>query len=463
MNRLWVRMSIAFSAVVALWVIVIVISSLLVAQSGIRESIIMQEYQAPNGLVDSLQDYYRTHNGWEGLDTALIGRSEEFAIGPRLGLILAITDENNHILYNSSPNTIIDFSSLASWSSVPLRIDDETHGYIHLGTPPSQPKLRPDQTRFVMEGLSTALLVMGVTGGIIGLIFGVFVSRSLTAPLQRLADAARAIGAQNLSRRVKVEGTVEVKDMANAFNEMAAALEQTESLRRNLVADVAHELRTPLTVLQGNLLAILDEVYPMNNIEVARLYDQTRLLSRLVEDLHELSQADANQLKLDLHPVQVDDLVNTTVAKFAPLAEAEGVMLNIDMAPNLPLLIADSGRLSQVLHNLLNNALVHTLKGGEITIRTSYDASNLQLSVNDTGEGIASENLPYIFNRFYRADSSRNRNTGGTGLGLAIVKAIIEMHGGHITVTSEGKSGKGSTFTVEFPIRTAASLKLAHG
>lgn len=456
-------MSIAFSAVVALWVIVIVVSSLLVAQSGIRETIIMQEYQSPNGLVDSLQDYYKEHNGWDGLDTALIGRSEEFAIGPRLGLILVITDEANQILYNSSPNTIIDFSALASWSSVPLRIDDETRGYIHLGTPPNQLKLRPDQTRFVLEGLSTALLVMGVTGGVIGLIFGIFVSRSLTAPLRRLSDAARAIGAQNLSRRVKVEGTVEVKDMANAFNEMAAALEQTETLRRNLVADVAHELRTPLTVLQGNLLAILDEVYPMNNIEVARLYDQTRLLSRLVEDLHELSQADANQLKLDLQPVQVDDLVNTTVAKFAPLAEAEGVVLNIDMAPNLPLLMADSGRLSQVLHNLLNNALVHTLKGGEITIRTSYDTSKLQLSVKDTGEGIASENLPYIFNRFYRADPSRNRNTGGTGLGLAIVKAIIEMHGGHITVMSEGKSGKGSTFTIEFPIQLTRGLNLAHG
>lgn len=455
-------MTLAFSAVVVLWVLVIVVTSIIVAQSGIREAIILQEYQSPNGLVEGLQNYYSENKGWDGLDTALIDRSEEFSIGPRLGLVLVITDNEDSILYNSSPNINIDSSALASWSSVPLRIDDETIGYIHLGMPPNQLLLRPDQTRFALESLSTGLLGMGVTGGVIGLIFGVLVSRSLTAPLRRLAEAARAIGAQNLSQRVKVEGTVEVKDMANAFNEMAIALEQTETLRRNLVADVAHELRTPLTVLQGNLLAILDEVYPMDNVEVARLYDQTRLLSRLVDDLHELSQADANQLKLDFHPVQIDDLVNTTVAKFAPLAEAEGVVLNIDMPPNLPLLMADSGRLSQVLHNLLNNALVHTLKGGQITIRTSYDSSKLFMTITDTGDGISSENLPYIFNRFYRADPSRNRNTGGTGLGLAIVKAIVEMHGGHITVTSEGKRGKGSTFTIEFPLQSRLSLKSAN-
>ncbi|MBA3874105.1 MAG: HAMP domain-containing protein, partial [Anaerolineae bacterium] len=428
---------------------------------GIRESIILQDYQSEGGLVDGLQDYYKEHGNWDGLESVLLSNSETFAVGPRLGLILIITDAEGKVLFNSTPGSVNsdarDINSLTT-TAVPLRVAGQIKGYVSLEEPPAQLPLRANQSHFILEGLSTALLIVAVTGGIIGLFFGVLVSRSLTAPIQRLAEAARAIGARNLSRRVKVEGTVEVMDMANAFNEMAAALEQTETLRRNLVADVAHELRTPLTVLQGNLLAILDEVYPMDNVEVARLYDQTRLLSRLVDDLHELSQADANQLKLDLHPVQLDDLVNTTVAKFSSLAEAEGISLQIDMAPDLPLVMADSGRLSQVLHNLLNNALVHTLKGGQIKIRTSYSSDKLSLQVKDTGDGIPIENLPYIFNRFYRVDPSRNRNTGGTGLGLAIVKAIVEMHGGHINVMSEGKAGQGSTFTVELPLAQKAPI-----
>jgi two-component system OmpR family sensor kinase len=461
MNRLWIRLSVAFSGVVLLGVTAIIVASAIIARSGIRESIILQEYQSAGGLIDSLQSYYKEHGNWDGIEAVLIHSSEEFAIGPRLGLILVITDSQGNVLYNSAATSpkpeFRDIESLMS--PVPLSVDGQIKGYLSLEEQPPQSPWRPDQTRFVLEGLSTVLLFIAVVGGIIGLFFGVLVSRSLTAPLSRLAEAARAIGARNLSRRVKVEGTVEVKDMANAFNEMAAALEQTETLRRNLVADVAHELRTPLTVLQGNLLAILDEVYPMDNVEVARLYDQTRLLSRLVDDLHELSQADAKQLKLDLHPVQIDDLVNTTVAKFGSLAEAEGVTLKVEMAPDLPLVMADSGRLSQVLHNLLNNALIHTLKGGQITICTSSSSDKVNLQVKDTGVGIPSENLPHIFNRFYRVDPSRNRNTGGTGLDLAIVKAIVETHGGHVSVVSEGKAGQGSTFTVELPLgRTNSHL-----
>ncbi len=455
MNRLWVRLSVAFSGVVLLGVTVIIFASAFITRSGIRESIVFDEYQSAGGLVDSLENYYAQHGSWDNLQTNLALNTDEFTVGQRIGLVLIILDSQGNILYDTSlvpqDPRWREIASLPN--QIPLRVNDQIVGYITLEEPKGPLSLRPGVARFVIESLSTALVIMALAVGIIGLTFGVLVSRSLTAPIQRLAEAARAIGAQNLSRRVKVEGTVEVMDMANAFNEMAAALEQTETLRRNLVADVAHELRTPLTVLQGNLLAILDEVYPMDNVEVARLYDQTRLLSRLVDDLHELSQADANQLNLDLHPVQIDDLVNTTVAKFGPIAESEGVTLKIDMAPDLPLIEADSGRLSQVLHNLLNNALVHSVKGGQIMIRASSSGDKVRLQVKDTGDGIPSEYIPYIFNRFYRVDPSRNRNTGGTGLGLAIVKAIVEIHGGSISVVSEGKKGLGSTFTIELPLK----------
>jgi signal transduction histidine kinase len=452
MNRLWVRLSMAFSAVVLLGVTLIIMVSVFITQSGFRESFILDTLQSPDGLVEQLENYYAAHGNWDSMEAALL-RNVDFSLAPRMGLTILITDSQGQIIYSTYPEwqgQKRDVETLPA--AVPILVGGQPKGYISLEEEPPFAAFKPGQARLVLEGLSQLLLIIALTGGVIGVLFGVLVSRSLTAPLQRLADAARAVGAQNLSRRVKVEGTVEVAEMAHAFNEMAAALEQTELLRRNLIADVAHELRTPLTVLQGNLLAILDEVYPMDQSEVARLYDQTRLLSRLVSDLHELSQAEANQLSLDLHSIQIDELVKTTAAKFASLAEAEHVTLVVELESDLPPILADNGRLSQVLHNLLNNALRYTSEGGQITISTGRIGDRLRLSIKDTGDGISVEHLPHVFERFYRVDSSRNRNTGGSGLGLAIVKAIVEAHGGRVSAVSEGKPEQGSIFTAELPL-----------
>jgi two-component system OmpR family sensor kinase/two-component system sensor histidine kinase BaeS len=455
MNRLWIRLSLAFSVVVLLGVAILVAASGLIARSGIRESIILDEMQTPGGLIDRLETYYHRYQSWDDFDLALSQTGEIFSIGPRLGLVLLILDTQGKVIFTTESRLVGQARDVAGIDFIaPVVVQGEIKGYVMLEEPTLE--IPPRQSRLVLESLSTVLLAIGLTGGVVGVFFGVLMSRSLTAPLRRLAEAARAIGAQNLSRRVKVEGTIEVAEMAHAFNEMAEALEQTERLRRNLVADVAHELRTPLTVLQGNLLAILDDVYPMDKSEVARLYDQTRLLSRLVNDLHELSQAEANQLPLNFQPVRVDELLNSTAARFESLAEADDVTLTVSTQADLPLLVADSGRLSQVLHNLLNNALVHTPKGGEITIHAERSDDQLKLSVKDTGEGISPEHLPFIFERFYRVDASRDRNTGGTGLGLAIVKAIVEAHGGHIKATSN--PGQGSTFIVELPLSKVSEV-----
>jgi signal transduction histidine kinase len=285
-------------------------------------------------------------------------------------------------------------------------------------------------------------------------------SRSLTAPLNNLAAAARDIGARNLSRRVEEKGSDEMVAVARAFNEMAADLEESEQLRRNLLADTAHELRTPLSVLQGNLRAILDEVYPMNQEEMVRLYDHTRFLSRLVNDLHELAQAEARQLPLDFQPTDLTHLVQTTVDTFRPSAEAKSVSLKTDLPTELPLCPVDSARLTQVLQNLLANALRHTPAQGRITVRAESDSSTVALSVQDTGEGIPPEHLPYVFDRFYRTDPARTRDRGGAGLGLAIARAIVEAHDGQITVASEGAPGRGSTFTIQLPISAQSKTEV---
>ena len=273
----------------------------------------------------------------------------------------------------------------------------------------------------------------------------------LVAPIRKLADAAHTVGAGDLAARVELpRSSREIDELAQAFNQMAADLQRAAETRRNLLADVSHELRTPLTVLEGNLRAALDQVVELDEEQVANLYQQTHHLIQLVNELRELTLAEAEQLPLDKQPVDVVALLEETVALFAPLAEEQKVMLSVQLPTSLPVAHVDRTRIRQVLHNLLSNALRHTPVDGTITLKASSAGDSVNISVEDTGEGIAPEHLAHIFDRFYRTDPSRSRATGGSGLGLAIVRAIVEAHGGTITVVSEGL-GQGTTFTLSLP------------
>ena len=303
----------------------------------------------------------------------------------------------------------------------------------------------------VASAIARSLLLLTITGGAVGIGAGIWMSRRLTAPLDELATGVQQIGARNLSYRVDVEGSEEVTTLAQSFNQMASDLEEAEQLRQNLLADVAHELRTPLTVLQGNLRAMLDGVYELNQEEVMRLYDQTTHLHRLINDLHELAQAEARQLPLNQQQLELGEHVQMTVEMVAPLAETEEIALQIDL-PEAPVHVwVDPLRLTQVLENLLTNALRHTPAEGQIEVRLQRRNKQAILSVTDNGEGIAPENLPRVFDRFYRTADARDRHSGGTGLGLAIVRAMVEAHGGTVQVASPGL-GQGCTFTIQLPI-----------
>jgi len=217
-----------------------------------------------------------------------------------------------------------------------------------------------------------------------------------------------------------------------------------------MLADIAHELRTPLTVIQGNLRAILDDVYELDKVEVARLYDQTRQLSRLVDDLHDLSQLEANQFSLTLSDQDLAEIISDVAAIYHPITEDQGIVLNLDIEEGVPTVNGDCSRITQCLNNLLNNALQYTPKGGEIRISLEEQDGVALISVIDNGAGMESEHLPFVFDRFYRADPDRNRQTGGSGLGLAITQALVRAHGGEIQAFSEGRD-QGSTFTITFP------------
>ena len=306
-----------------------------------------------------------------------------------------------------------------------------------------------EQTRRDSPPFNALPLIIVVTVVAVGA--GVWMSRSLSAPLREMEQAAGAIGRQELSARVSPHGSQEMIAVGTAFNDMAAQLEEAESLRQNLLADVAHELRHPIHVLQGNLQAMLDDVYPLNKEEIARLSDQSRLLTTLVDDLRILAQAEAHRLRLEKSASDMAALLKDAAAGYKPLVAAKGIELRVELLGAMPIMEVDPGRMRQVLGNLLGNALLHTPEGGAITVCAEQKESTFLVSVTDTGSGIAADDLPHVFDRFYRADPALSRDTGGSGLGLAIAQAIVIEHGGEITASSPGP-GQGSSLVICLPI-----------
>ena len=260
--------------------------------------------------------------------------------------------------------------------------------------------------------------------------------RRFAAPLGDLIDAAENVEAGNYSVRVRARGPRELRSLASAFNSMSGRLESSERERRRLLADVTHELRTPLTIMQGNLEALLDGVYPADPAHLEPILDETRVLSRLVDDLRTLSLAEAGALTLHREPTDIGQLLTDSVASFRVQADSAGVELATVVDGVLPQLEIDPVRMREVLSNLLSNALRYTPRGGTVRVGASLSDGTVRISVRDSGPGIAAEALPHIFDRFYKSDESR-----GAGLGLAIAKSLVVAHGGEIDATSAPGQG----------------------
>jgi two-component system OmpR family sensor kinase/two-component system sensor histidine kinase BaeS len=272
--------------------------------------------------------------------------------------------------------------------------------------------------------------------------------RSMFDPLAKVMAAADAVAEGDFSVRVPERGTGEFGRLTRSFNRMVSELERADLQRRNLTADVAHELRTPLHIMQGNLEGITDGVYEADDEQIERLLGETQQLARLVEDLHTLSLAEAGQLQMRMERVDIRELLTDVATSFSGQAEAAGVDLKIEVNEGAEALQirGDAGRLDQVLSNLVANALDHTLSGGEILMQAARHQDGVMIKVSDTGSGIPAEDLPYIFERFWRGESRRQ---AGSGLGLAIAKHLVEAHGGEIGV--ESQLNEGATLTLILP------------
>lgn len=301
--------------------------------------------------------------------------------------------------------------------------------------------LRADGRRTLLAAGAVTLLAVAVT---------VAVSRRLLRPVAALTVAARRMEGGDLAQRVEVQGDDELAGLARSFNAMAEALATNETQRRRLVNDVAHELRTPLANVRGYLEAALDGVAPADDQLLASLHEEALLLQRLVDDLQTLALAEAHRLVLHRESVDLAALADQVAVAHSHQADTTGVGLVVERQGDEPTVVhADPGRVRQALGNLVSNALRHSTAGDQVNVRVRADATEAIAEVADTGVGIAPEELPHVFDRFWRADTSRTRDTGGSGLGLAICSHLVEAHGGTVGVTST--LGEGSVFTIRLP------------
>ena len=319
----------------------------------------------------------------------------------------------------------------------------------YVDSEPTDTVVTPQWSQISSE-VNKSLILIGLAAGCLVILLVSLLLRRTLRPVRVLATAARHLGEGDLSQRVPEGGYDELGLLSNTFNTMAEGLEKAEKQRRNLMADVAHELRTPIFNIQGRLEAIADGVFEPDADTINSIRQQVKHLNNLVEDVRTLALAESRKLQLDIQPHLITGILEHCVEDFRAQAELQGISLTLLTNPDIPPIHIDRTRISQVVHNLLQNAIYHTPSGGEVTVSArKTDHESIRVSIADTGPGIPGESLPFVFDRFYRADQARAIDTGGSGLGLAIAKELVEAHGGEIWV--ESKKSRGSTFFFNLP------------
>jgi signal transduction histidine kinase len=412
------------------------------------------------GLTKQLAEYYDARDSWAGIQEVVAQLPDR---GPRmrgrfagvpdppLGMLdFRIADAGGQIVANTEGPSLGTVPRGALDDAVPIELNGELVGYLlpALRNPPAWP-LDAAQTAFLARVRTTLWIGAAAALGV-ALIVGGFLFHSITAPLRELTTASEAIAQGDLSARADVRGQDEVAQLADAFNSMAGSLARMEEARRNQTADIAHELRTPLTVLQGTLEAMLDGVYPTDQENLRAALIQTRTLSRLIEDLRILAVADAGKLHLEKERVDLGSFLKGVVEAYQPQAKEEGIALALETPTGLLPILADRDRLAQVMGNLLSNSLQYVPEGGYIKVEAYRREKGVLVAVKDDGPGVLADDLPRLFERFWRADPARRRATGGSGLGLSIARTIVEAHGGRIW--AEETAGGGLTVRFSLPV-----------
>jgi len=491
---LWLKLMGIFVAIIATGVVVMFIVVNLATASQFRRFVLSSDLVQAQNLAPILAGYYAQQGNWQGVETLLTTgpqpavQSETMSgmmgpgmMGPEMmremfdamrwrGSLLdrvVLTDAEGVVVADAAGVLVGQRHPGEHLSAgVAIMVDGQQVGTVLVDSM-IEPVLNPLDQDF-LRSVNLAVLLSAIAVGGVALVLGSIFFFQITAPVRRLTQAAEAIAAGDMDQRVAVRAGDEIGRLAQAFNTMTDSLERAETLRRQMVADIAHELRTPLSLVQGNLEAILDGLYELNLENVASVHEETLVLTRLVNDLRDLALAEAGQLRLQRDTVALIDLVERAVEGFRAQAAEQEITLVTELPSGLPPASGDEQRLSQVLINLLSNALHHTPPGGRVSVQCSVVSNQssvtgrqpgmdnelmtdhrLLITVTDTGRGIPPEDVSHVFERFYRVDKSRVRTSGGSGLGLAIARQIVEAHGGRIWV--ESWVGVGSTFFVALP------------
>ena len=452
-HRLWFRLTTAFLLVALAGVAVVALLANRATTTGFNRFLLAEGAAGWIDLQAQLGELYARTGGWSGAEAMLSA-----AAGPGRGgggVQLALVDASGTTIATAGARRgQMGQGQGPEPQRLPVTAAGQTVGTL-LVSAPGMGGGRAGEM-FLAE-VNRAIGLGGLAAVALAIALGGWLAYRLTRPLRELTTATQEMAAGRLQQSVTIHDEGEMGQLAAGFNRMAGSLAAAEEQRRQLLADVAHELRTPLSVLRGQLEAMLDGVFPLTAENLSVAHEETILLGRLVDDLRTVSLAEAGQLPLARRAIDPADAVARTAAAFAPLFEAENVILTVEPVTGLPAVWADGERLQQVFNNLLANALRYAPQGEsgrpEVRLSAGREADGVRFTVADNGPGLSEEARAHVFDRFWRGDRSRNRGQGGSGLGLAISRAIVEAHGGRVWV--ESSPGKGTAFHIALPFGAA--------
>ena len=448
MRSITVKLLLAFLVISMLSVVLIVLSARWMTEREFRSYLFDQNR---TNIISALADYYSKNGSWDGVENALrVQEGPPFQRGIEGSKqFFTLVDNSNHVVLAGPGDQVGDLLSQSEIESgLPIKVDGNTVGFLVT----RQPTIRanPAETAF-LDRIKQIYILSAVGVIALALLLAFLLSRTLTRPIRELTAATRAVSAGDLAQEVPVRSRDELGQLATSFNQMNAQLAQSLNLRRQMTADIAHELRTPISVILGHAEGVHDGILApsLEMFEIIR--DEASRLEQLVEDLRTLSRADADELPIERQPVAPATLLKDVLAAHTHRSVQKKISLDLQVAPNLPEIAVDPGRMMQVLSNLVDNALHYTPEGGRVLLSAQVVNETLEIRVQDSGPGIAAGELDRIFDRFYRSDPSRQRDEGGSGLGLAIARAIVEKQDGRIW--AESKPGEGTTIVIHLPIK----------
>ncbi len=445
------KLSLAFIAISAISTALIVLFTRWRSGEEFRSFIIDQNRPS---MVTAFSDYYLQHGSWDGVSGTDLPMQQpppppnphSFEQGA-----FTLVDTNDQIVLAGAGYRVgqnLSPSELAG--GVPIRVNNKTVGTLLINR--TAFRINSLGSNF-LNRINLQTLLGGLTAIAIALVLAIILSRSFTRPIRELTAATQVASQGNLPQQVPVRSRDELGQLATSFNRMSADLARSLNLRRQMTADIAHELRTPISIILGHAEAVHDGVLPPSSETFEIVREEAERLEHLVDDLRTLSMADAGELKLAVRPYAPEKLLNDVQKIFAHQASQGNITLNLEIEPGLPEIEVDPERMKQVFGNILDNALRYTPENGNILLSANAADHNVEMKIQDSGPGVAAEDLDRIFERLYRTESSRARDKGGSGLGFAIAKSIVEKHNGKIW--AESKPGEGLTVIVQIPIHQA--------